>query len=377
MLIERRKALHERIGGALEALYASSIDDHLVELAHHYGRSANVDAAVQYLTSAGKQKMEEARQNERRLADTISADADDGVATAAALRAVREKQMAMAGTREAALDSVDAIWRYPVKSMAGEELAAAEVTLRGLLGDRIYALVATASNRVATVRTWAAALLSYRAQFMTEPEPDAPAPDVRITSPSGLTLTTADPDIHERLSTAFGRNLTLMATAPAGLLLELPPGTLGGASSNVTEVPLAGGAPPGAFVDYGCVHLVATSTLDHLQRAYPEGRFDVRRFRPNIVIRSQGEPFIENSWVGRTLAIGDEVVLRITMPCPRCVNMILPQFDLPHDPGILRTIAQHNMQDLGDFGQLPCAGVYADVVKAGTIRRGYAVHYLD
>jgi hypothetical protein len=57
--------------------------------------------------------------------------------------------------------------------------------------------------------------------------------------------------------------------------------------------------------------------------------------------------------------------------------MILPQFDLPHDPGILRTIAEHNLRDLGDFGKLPCAGVYADVVKTGTIRRGDTVHYLD
>jgi len=125
------------------------------------------------------------------------------------------------------------------------------------------------------------------------------------------------------------------------------------------------------------VHLIATSTIDGLQALYPEGRFDVRRFRPNIVVRSQGEPFTENAWVGRTLAIGDEVLLRITIPCPRCVNMILAQVGLPHDPGILRTIAQHNMQDLGEFGSLPCTGVYADVVNPGTIRRGDAVRYLD
>jgi len=227
------------------------------------------------------------------------------------------------------------------------------------------------------VRTWAAALLSYRSQFVTEPVPGARAPDVRITAPGGLTLTTTDPDIHTRLSAAFGRNLAPMATAPAGLLLELPAGTLGGALSTITDVPLGGAAPPGAFFDYACVHLVATSTLDHLQRVYPQGRFDVRRFRPNVVIRSHGEPFVENSWVGRTLAIGDDLVLRVTIPCPRCVNMILPQVDLPHDPGILRTIAQHNMRDVGDFGTLPCAGVYADVVKPGAIRRGDPVHYLD
>lgn len=64
-------------------------------------------------------------------------------------------------------------------------------------------------------------------------------------------------------------------------------------------------------------------------------------------------------------------------PCPRCVHIILPQGDLPHDPGILRTVAQLNMREIGEFGTLPCAGVYADVVKPGTISRGDAVQWLD
>ena len=274
-------------------------------------------------------------------------------------------------------DSVQGIWRYPVKSMAGEEISSARVTPRGLLGDRGYALVDRASKRAATVRTWAAALFNYRSQFLTEPELDTPPPAVRITTPDGRMFTTTDSDIDERLSAALGRNLTVMTTAPVGLLVEFPAGTLGGKLIDATEVPLAGAAPPGTFFDYACVHLIATSTIDHLQAAYPQGRFDVRRFRPNVVIRIQGEPYIENSWAGRTLAIGNEVVLRVSIPCPRCVNTTLPQGDLPYDPGILRTIAQHNRRDLGDFGRLPCAGVYADVVKPGTIRRGDAVHCVD
>ena len=274
-------------------------------------------------------------------------------------------------------DSVEGIWRYPVKSMAGEEISSARVTPRGLLGDRVYALVDRASNRAATVRTWAAALFSYGSQYLTEPELDTPPPAVRITAPDGRTLTTTAFDIDERLSAALGRNLAVMTTAPVGLLIEFPAGTLGGKLIDATEVPLAGAAPPGTFFDYACVHLIATSTIDHLQEAYPQGRFDVRRFRPNVLIRSQGEPYIENSWAGRTLAIGNEVVLRVSIPCPRCVNTTLPQGNLPHDPGILRTIAQHNRRDLGDFGKLPCAGVYADVVKPGTIRRGDAVHCVD
>jgi class 3 adenylate cyclase/uncharacterized protein YcbX len=368
VLLEQRKLLHEHIGQALEALYADSIDEHLTELAHHYGRSTNLDAGMLYLTQAGKQKMDEARRQSLASDPGASAESTAGEA----MRAIRLKRR-----REIPLDSVASLWRYPVKSMAGEEVPTAMFSPRGLLGDRAYALVDRATNRVATVRTWAAALLSYEARFVTAPEPDAAAPGVRITTPAGLTLESTDANVNEHLSAAFGRNLTLMATAPTGLVLEFPAGTIGGALSNVTELPLAAGAPPGVFFDYGCVHLIATATIDHLQRAYPQGRFDIRRFRPNIVVRSQAEPFIENSWVGRTLAIGDEVVLRITLPCPRCVTMTLRQGDLQHDPGILRTIAQHNMREVGEFGTLPSAGVYADVLKSGTVRRGDAVQCLD
>jgi MOSC domain-containing protein len=270
---------------------------------------------------------------------------------------------------------VDSIWRYPVKSMAGEELQTCQVTERGLLGDRAYALVDKESNRAATVRTWAASLLNYQVRFASEPQAGAPTPPVNITSPSGVTLSSDQADIDERLSAAFARTLTILTAAPVGLKVEFPQGTLGGVHEKATELSLAGGAPAGTFFDYGSVHLVASSTLEHLQSAYPQGRFDVRRFRPNLVVGVDGEPFIENSWAGRTATVGDQVVLRVSIPCPRCVNTTLPQADLPRDPGILRTIAQLNRVDLGDFGKLPCVGVYAEVVKAGVVRRDDVVRW--
>ena len=261
--------------------------------------------------------------------------------------------------------------------MMGEEVVCAEVTHRGLAGDRAYALVDKASNRAAVVRTWGARLLTYQARFVTEPQEVSPAPEVRVHCPDGSTLTTSQPDFDERLSMAFGRAICLMSAAPSGLLIEFPAGTLGGKLRNATEVPLAGAAPQGTFFDYACVHLIATSTLDHLQRMNPQGRFDVRRFRPNVVVQTEDEPFIENSWTGQTFAMGDQVEVRVTIPCPRCVNTTLPQVGFPHDGTILRTIAQHNMRDLGDFGKLPCAGVYADVVRVGTIGRGDTVRRID
>jgi uncharacterized protein YcbX len=110
-------------------------------------------------------------------------------------------------------------------------------------------------------------------------------------------------------------------------------------------------------------HILTTATLDRLRDLYPQGRFEVRRFRPNIVVQpSSGEKtFVENAWIGHTLAIGDQVRLNITGPCPRCVMTTLSQGDLPRDPGILRTAAQHNQVNVG---------VYAAVVRGGTIRRG-------
>jgi len=85
------------------------------------------------------------------------------------------------------------------------------------------------------------------------------------------------------------------------------------------------------------VHLLTTATLDRLRELYPQGRFEIRRFRLNIVVQlASGEKgFAENTWVGQTLAVGEAVRLHITAPCGRCVMTTLAQEDLLSDPGIL------------------------------------------
>jgi MOSC domain-containing protein len=87
--------------------------------------------------------------------------------------------------------------------------------------------------------------------------------------------------------------------------------------------------------------------------------------------------FVENAWVGHILAFGPELRVRVSIPCPRCVMTTLPRVDLPLDPAVLRTVAQLNKLNLGDFGDLPCAGVYADVITPGRIRRHEAVRLVD
>jgi uncharacterized protein YcbX len=124
--------------------------------------------------------------------------------------------------------------------------------------------------------------------------------------------------------------------------------------------------PAGTFFDLAVVHVLTTATIDRLRALYPEGRFEVRRFRPNIVVSTgpDAQGFVENDWIDRTIMIGDEVRLRVTGGCPRCVMTTLPQGDLPRDAGILRTAAQHNQANVG---------VYADVIAGGAIRRGDSV----
>lgn len=267
------------------------------------------------------------------------------------------------------------LWRYPVKSMMGEELSAAQVTERGLRGDRAYALVDLESGKVASAknpRKWPN-LFDFGATVIEPPSDMAGMHSVRITLPDGRVLTSDDQDCNEILSRAVGRGVRLDAIANDGTPSASRTG--GGKAEGywpdmegldfrdtVTEFDL----PVGMFFDGAVLHLLTTATLDRLRELHPEGRFEARRFRPNIVVdTASGEPdFLENAWIGHTLAIGDEVQLTITRPCGRCVMTTLPQGDLPRDPDILRTAAQHNQAKVG---------VYAAVVRGGTIRRGDSV----
>ncbi len=259
--------------------------------------------------------------------------------------------------------SVVSLWRYPVKSMMGEELGASEVTEAGLLGDRAYALMDPSTGKVASAknpRKWPN-LFDFRAAYAEAPHPGGKIPPVRITVPEGTIVTSEQSDIDQTLSAILGREVTLVTSAPKTPTLEEYWPDLEGLDhrETVTDEEM----PPETFFDLAVVHVLTTATINRLRELYPEGRFEVRRFRPNIVVEpASGErAFVENSWVGRTLNLGDDVSLSITGPCPRCVMTTLSQGDLPKDVGILRTVAQHNQTHVG---------VYATVLKGGKIRRG-------
>ena len=275
------------------------------------------------------------------------------------------------------LGSVVSLWRYPVKSMMGEELNATDVTHRGLLGDRAYALVDSSNEKVASAknpRKWAK-LFDFRAALADPPRTGEKISAVHVALPDGTIVTSEQTDINQILSNVLGHEVTLETREPSQP--ELVETTLPNPwtpsqyeeywpdmedlayRDTITHEAM----PEGTFFDLAVIHILTTATIERLRELYPQGRFEVRRFRPNIVVEpSSGEEgFVEDDWVGKTLVIADEVRIDITEPCPRCVMTTLPQGDLPKDPGILRTAAQHNQVNVG---------VYGAVLQGGTIRRG-------
>jgi uncharacterized protein YcbX len=126
------------------------------------------------------------------------------------------------------------------------------------------------------------------------------------------------------------------------------------------------------FVDFAAVHVVTTATLAALARRHPGGRMDLRRFRPNIVVRmDDAVPFAENAWPERTMRFAAGAEIRIVTPTPRCAVPTLAQGgDVPEDPAVLRTAARLNRVPVFDLGTLTCVGAYGAVRREGPLRVG-------
>jgi uncharacterized protein YcbX len=252
--------------------------------------------------------------------------------------------------------------------MLGEELNSSYVTERGLIGDRAYALIDQKTGKVASAKNpkkWGK-LFDFRSVFIDPPQVVENIPSVRITFPDGTHIFSDQDNIDYTLSKVLDQDVRLMrASLERPSYEEYWPDIDGLAQrAKVTDETM----PSQTFFDLAVIHLLTTSTINRLRELYPEGRFEVRRFRPNIVIESaSGEKdFIENLWMGKKIMIGEDIVLRVTGSCTRCVMTTLPQGDLPKDLGILRTIARYNKVN---------AGVYASVQRGGTIHRGDLVRF--
>jgi hypothetical protein len=279
--------------------------------------------------------------------------------------------------------TVAALFRYPIKSMLGEELDAVEFTERGVAGDRAFAVVDSEDGRVASAkhpRKWAK-LLQLRAAYVA----GAGSP-VAITFPDGSTARTDDGDVDERLSSYLDRDVTLQSQSAAGQVFETvwpdvddiaPPETIEAMSQGrregdnpLSDVAVSTLAPPGTFFDLLTLHVMTTATLAELRRLEPSGDFDVRRYRPNVLVEVDGGGFVENTWTGSTLAFGADARARVDMPTMRCVMTTLAHGDVPADRSTLQAIARHNRVEISGLGSWACAGVYATIIDPGIVKVG-------
>ena len=270
---------------------------------------------------------------------------------------------------------VEALHRFPVKSMLGEYLPGVEVDGRGVVGDRAYALIDDETGKVISVKR------PKRWGRMFELTATSGDGGVEVRFPDGTSYQIDDAALPARLVEFLGRSVHVASTPPLDAtfdevwMRDLKNGVdpVGPARVEDGEEMIDNGqlmSANGNFSNGGPIHIVTTSTTRRLGQLAPESRFDPTRFRPNIVIDTRGEGFLENAWTGRTMTIGD-VPMMVLVPTPRCVMTTLEQGELPPDRDVLRTIARHNAVDIGmGMGTFPCLGAYAAALVEGHINVG-------
>jgi uncharacterized protein YcbX len=234
------------------------------------------------------------------------------------------------------IGTIAGLWRYPVKSMLGERRESLLLERRGVAGDRLYAVRDEAGKFGSGKTTRRFRLMDGLYRLRARYDGETPL----ITFPDGSTLRGDDPAIHMRLSDILG------------IAVEL---------SREADI---------SHFDAGPIHLVTTASLrahgallaqDEIQQ-----ETDARRFRPNIVVATDGDGFQEDSWAGREILLGDVVRLRVTKQTERCVMVNFAWDELREQPRALRALAQTHDA---------CMGVYADVLVPGLLRTGVPVRF--
>lgn len=246
------------------------------------------------------------------------------------------------------LGTVQALWRFPVKSMRGQKLETAYIDGQGLIGDRAFALLDVEKDQIVSAKYLRRFpdIYQFRATFPDEPVAGEPLPPVQIELPGGGIVSGTQPDVDEVLSAALGRTVRLIRV---------------------------GDKAPVPYHDASPLSLLTESTLAHLRELRPESDFDVRRFRMNIIIDSDQPGFVENDWVDELLKLGSDLTLQVTRPNARCVMTTLAQDELPVDREIFATLVKYNRLEMENSRPSPCAGVYAQVKTAGVVKAGDAV----
>lgn len=266
------------------------------------------------------------------------------------------------------LGTVAQCWRYPVKSMQGATTSRLRIGSHGVAGDRAHALVDDATERVLSAKSVPELLW-------------ASADDESIRLPDGTTVALDDEDRDGRLSAWLDRAVRLLTLEQSGLPAELglsyemtfdPPDD----DAEMFEIPL----PEHGFVDLSPLHVIAASTLEGCRRERPELDWDVRRFRPNLVFDGATDSnglfvedaalFVEDSWVGAELAVGERCVIRVQQPTVRCAMPLRAQPAGPEGPELERRRELYRaMTEL--HAEVPNhLGVYVEVVSPGEVAVG-------
>jgi uncharacterized protein len=276
------------------------------------------------------------------------------------------------------IGTVKEIWRYPVKSMAGERMQRANVSARGIYGDRGWAIRDEKAGEIRNARKLPA-LLHCTAVYLREPSADD-APPAQITLPDGTTFRSDAAEANARLSEMLGRSVSIWPIQPASerdLLRRGAPDNpdmraemreVFGRFENeplpdFSTLPrqiLEFTSPFGTFFDAFPFHVITTASLSALAGHNPGADFDTRRFRPNVVIKTESgiEGLAEAEWSGRTLRIGTTRI-KLEMPTVRCVIPTLDQPGVKKDPSVLRTIVRDAAQNLGAYATIATGGTIA------------------
>ena len=279
------------------------------------------------------------------------------------------------------IGTVSGLWRFPVKSMLGEVVNRLDFSSSGAADDRVCALIDRETGKVASAKLpkrWRK-LLEFSARVLGGLDAQG-RPLIELELPDGSRLRSDLSDIDERLSAVLGREITLAFSRPAGLEIDrarpeevAERGADGDVSHEVFD--LGAAAPGGRFVDYAPVHIVADASLDRVAAALHRAEAEPIRYRPNIVLNAaDAAPFQENGWTGRDLHVGNEIVLRVISPTPRCAVPTLAQADAPLDHRVTHVVGALNRVEALDSGLRACLGTYARVIRGGTASVGDTVH---